>query len=140
LILAAIAKILTGGLLDKITGLADSYLKGQITKAEFEAKVKIEAGKAQAELEQEWVKASTAQYESFQTTLRTSDILQRAYAMVMISQLFVLLWYQWGASAFKLVTDVVWPSPGATIEWAYLLVGGAMGLGPVTSRILRGHW
>lgn len=137
MIAAAIIKILTGGLLDKITGLADSYMKGQITRAQFDAEVKIEAGKAGVEIEQAWAKASTEQYESIQKTLRASVILQRAYAVVMISQLFVLVWYQIGAPAFLLVTGTAWPSPGTTIDWAYLLLAITIGGGSLVSRLQR---
>jgi hypothetical protein len=136
-IAAIIAKILTGGLLDKITGLADSYLKGQVTKAEFEARVRIEAGKAGVEIEQAWLKAAAEQYESLQKTLRGSVVLQRAYAVVMISQLAVLVFYQIGASAFKLATGTDWPVPQATIEWAYLLLGITLGGGLIVQRSQR---
>jgi hypothetical protein len=132
-----VADILTGGLIDKITGLADSYMKGQVTKAQFDAQVKIEAGKAGVEIEQAWAKASTEQYESIQKTLRTSVILQRAYAVVMISQLFVLVWYQIGAPAFLLATGTAWPSPGTTIDWAYLLLAITIGGGSLVSRLQR---
>lgn len=137
MIAGIIAKILTGGLLDKITGLAESYVKGQVTKAEFEARVKIEAGKAGAEIEQAWLKAASEQYESFQKSVRSSVILQRAYAVVMISQLAVLVFYQIGASAFKLVTGTDWPVPQATIEWAYLLLGITLGGGLIVSRSMK---
>lgn len=132
---AIIAKILTGGLLDKITGLAESYVKGQVTKAEFEAQVKIETGKAGVEIEQAWLKAASEQYESFQKSVRSSVVLQRAYAVVMISQLAVLVFYQMGASAFKLATGTDWPIPQAVIEWAYLLLGIAMGGGLIVQRM-----
>lgn len=132
-----IAKILTGGMLDKITDLADSYMKGQITKAQFDAQVKIEAGKAGVEIEQAWAKASTEQYESIQKTLRASVVLQRAYAVVMISQLAVLCWYQVGAPAFLLVTGTAWPSPGTTIDWAYLLLAITIGGGSLVSRMQK---
>jgi hypothetical protein len=132
-----IADILTGGLIDKITGLADSYLKGQVTKAQFDAQVRIEAGKAGVEIEQAWAKASTEQYESIQKTLRASVILQRAYAVVMISQLFVLVWYQIGAPAFLLVTGTAWPSPGTTIDWAYLLLAITIGGGSLVARMQK---
>jgi hypothetical protein len=130
-----IVDILTGGLLDKITGLADSYLKGQVTKAEFEAQARIEAGKAGVEIEQAWLKAASEQYESFQKSVRSSVVLQRAYAVVMISQLAVLVFYQIGASAFKLATGTDWPIPQAVIEWAYLLLGIAMGGGLIVQRM-----
>lgn len=132
---AIIAKILTGGLLDKITGLAESYMKGQVTKAEFEAQVKIEAGKAGVEIEQAWLKAASEQYESFQKSVRSSAVLQRAYAVVMISQLAVLVFYQIGASAFLLATGTPWPSPGTTIDWAYLLLATSMGGGLIVQRM-----
>lgn len=132
-----IANLISGGLLDKITGLADSLIKGQITKAQFEAQVKIEAGRVQADIEKTWAEASSKQYESIQQTLRTSVVLQRAYAVVMISQLAVLVWYQIGAPAFLLVTGDAWPNPGTTIDWAYLLLAITIGGGSLVSRMQR---
>lgn len=137
MIAAAIVKILTGGLLDKITGLADSLIKGQITKAQFDAQVKIEAGRVEADIERTWAEASSRQYESLQASLRSSVVLQRAYAVVMISQLAVLVWYQIGAPAFLLVTGSAWPNPGTTIDWAYLLLAITIGGGSLVARMKR---
>lgn len=128
-----IANLISGGLLDKITGLADSLIKGQITKAQFEAQVKIEAGRVEADIERE----ASKQFESIQQTLRASVVLQRAYAVVMISQLAVLVWYQIGAPAFLLVTEAAWPNPGTTIDWAYLLLAITIGGGSLVSRMQR---
>jgi hypothetical protein len=57
--------------------------------------------------------------------------MQRAYVVALVTQLFVLFWYQWGSSAFLLITGKPWPNAGATVEWAYLLLGVMLGAGPL---------
>jgi hypothetical protein len=127
-------KILSGGLLDKVIDTYALYRKGEITKAEFDAKVKIASKDAEVEIEKAWAKAVSEVTESVQVTVRSSVIIQKAYAIVLFLQLFVLVWYQLGASAFTIVTGAVWPAPMASIEWAYLLIAAMIGAGPLVYR------
>lgn len=125
-----IIKLLTGGVLDKVIDVYNSYRQGQISMAEFEAKVKIASSDAQAEVDKAWAENAAKITESVQTTVRGSKVIQKAYAIVLFLQLFVLVWYQFGTSAFVLATGVPWPAPMASIEWAYLLIGAMIGAGP----------
>jgi hypothetical protein len=126
--IAAIIKILTGGLVDKVVDLAKSYFVDKaISEAQFEAEV--EKAKVDAE-----ARAITAFTESVHATIRTSPAIQRAYAATLFLQIVVLLWYQLGAPAYLVITGTPWPSPGVELEWAYLLVGAMVGAGPLIMR------
>jgi hypothetical protein len=128
-VIAAILDLLTGKVLDKVTGVFELYLKKQISEAEFRSRVEIAVQETVKASEKEWTDLAAKQYAEFQKSVRQSPILARAYAAVIVTQLFVLLWYQWGASAFLLVTGKAWPSAGATVDWAYLILALCLGGG-----------
>lgn len=125
-----IIKLISGGILDKVIDVYSEYRKGQITLAEFNAKVQIASQDAKAEVDKAWAENAAKITESVQATIRVSPVIQRAYAITLFLQLFVLVWYQFGTSAFLLATGVAWPMPIASIEWAYLLIGAMIGAGP----------
>jgi hypothetical protein len=129
-VINAIVNFITGGLVDKVLDLGKAYLTKQISQAEFEAQVKIAASETAAKVEESWAQAAAKINSSTQSTVRASRILQRAWASTMMLQLFVLAWYQIGAPAYLVLTGTPWPDPGATVEWAYLLLGAMLGAGP----------
>jgi len=129
-VINAIVNFITGGLVDKVLDLGKAYLTKQISQAEFEAQVKIAASETAAKVEESWAEAAAKINSSTQSTVRASRIMQRAWASTMMLQLFVLAWYQIGAPAYLVITGTPWPDPGATVEWAYLLLGAMLGAGP----------
>lgn len=133
-IASVVGKILTGGLVDKIMEAYRLHQQGKVSEAEFESRVKIAAGDAAAKVEESWAEASESIARATQQTLRASPVLQRAFAVVLFLQLFVLVWYQLGAPAYHVITGTPWPQPMASIEWAYLLIGAMIGAGPLVFR------
>jgi hypothetical protein len=133
-VIAAIVKILTGGLVDKVFDLGKAYMANQISEAEFRSRVEIAAQETAAEIEQSWAKAATDTAKATQATLAQSPVLQRAWAAVLFMQVFVLVWYQIGAPAYEVIAGRPWPQPMASIEWAYLLIGAMVGAGPLVFR------
>jgi hypothetical protein len=133
----ALMSFLTGGLVDRITDVAKAYMTKQISEAEFRSRIEIATQDAAVKIEQAWAEAATKQYESFQQSVRQSPVLARAYTAVIVTQLFVLLWYQWGASAFMLITGQAWPSAGATVDWAYAILALCLGGGAFVFRTPR---
>ena len=123
MIAGVIAKLLTGGILDKLLEAYKLRQEGKISEAEFRSRVQIAA----EETAQETAKAT-------QETLGKSPILQRAWASVLFMQAAVLFWYQVGAPAYQVITGTAWPDPGVTLEYAYLLVGAMIGAGPLVMR------
>lgn len=134
ILLAKIVSWLTGGFVDRIVGLAESYIKTEGDKARFESEVRQAAQEAAASVQKAWAEASASIVASTQDTLKASPILQRAYAIVLFLQLVVLVWYQIGAPAYQVVTGTSWPAPMASIEWAYLLIGAMVGAGPLVFK------
>jgi hypothetical protein len=133
-ILKSILGWLTGGFVDKILDGWQAYLKKEISEAEFEARVKIAASEAAAKVEASWAQAAADTARATHDSLGKSAILQRAWASVLFLQITVLAFYQVGAPAFLLITGTPWPDPGVTLEYAYLLVGAMIGVGPLVIR------
>lgn len=127
---AFLAKLLTGGILDKILEAYKLREDGKISQAEFDSRVQIATQENAAKIEESWAEASASIARATQSTLKASPILQRAWAVTIFLQLVVLVWYQIGAPAYLVLTGTPWPDPGATVEWAYLLLGAMLGAGP----------
>jgi len=130
-VIGAILQFLTGGLVDKITDLGKAYLQRQVSEAEFRAEVEKATQEAAAKIEEGWAKAATQITAEVQASIRQSPVLQRAYAVTLFLQLAVLVFYQVGAPAYAVITGTAWPSPGVSLEWAYLLVAAMIGAGPL---------
>jgi hypothetical protein len=133
-IIGAFSAPIIGKLTDSIADVAKAYLTKEISEAEFRSRTAIAVQDAFREVEKAWAEAATKQFESFQKTVRQSPVVARAFAAVIVTQLFVLLWYQWGASAFLLITGTPWPSPGATVDWAYAILALCLGGGAFVFR------
>ena len=132
--IAIIAKILTGGLTGQILEAWKLYREGKVSEAEFESRVAIASKEAEAKVEEAWAETAAKVTSSVQSTVRASQVIQRAYAIVLFIQLFVLVWYQLGAPAFTIITGAAWPAPMASIEWAYILIAAMIGAGPLVYR------
>lgn len=120
---SAAVNVLTGGLVDRIVGLGKAWLQKEISEAEFRAEVEKSANDTAARIT-----------ESLQATIRSSPVLQRALAFVMVSQTLVLLLYQLGGPLWPMITGDVFPAPVITVEWAYALVGLCITGGAVMLR------
>lgn len=129
-----VVKLLTGGLLDKVLGLYDKYAAGQITKAELDADVAKARIEAETAAQAEFSKMATSIAESTQATIRSSPVMQRAVVGILFLQTVVLFWHQIGAGAYYEITGRVWPSPGISLEWAYLLVASGLGMAAFVFR------
>lgn len=133
-LVTTIINALTGNVLGTVERLFDSYLKKEISAEEFKSKTAIAVTEEVQKTERAWAEVAAKQYESFQQTARQSPVIARAYAAVIVTQLFILVWYQWGASAFLLITGKAWPSAGATVDWAYAILALCLGGGAFVFR------
>ena len=137
--LSAIASALGGQIVDsllgKITGVFDSYFKKEISVEELRTRVRQALLDTFAEVEKAHADALAKTYASFMQTLAQSRLMQVVWSAVVISQLFVLTWYQFVVPAL-----VTWgwvnryASAGTTVEWAYLVIVACLGMGPVVLR------
>jgi hypothetical protein len=113
-----------------------SYVNKEISKAELDARVAQAALTARTEIEKSSNEALAKTYESFMQATSKSRLMQVVWASVTISQLLVLLWHQVGITAlcYSVGKASCYPSSGTTVDWAYLLLAGCVGLGPVVLR------
>lgn len=126
-IVMAIAPLLIGKLADAFS----AYEKKQISLAELNAKVSEALMDCFSEVMKSQSDALAKTFASFGQIMINSRLVRIVWATVVISQLGVLLWLQVGISALVYYHGGVWPSAGATGDWAYLLIAGLLGLGPV---------
>jgi predicted flavoprotein YhiN len=127
-IVMAIAPLLIGKLADAFS----AYEKKQISLAELNAKVSEALMDCFSEVMKSQSDALAKTFASFGQIMINSRLVRIVWATVVISQLGVLLWLQVGISALLYYHGGhSWPSAGATGDWAYLLVAGLLGLGPV---------
>ena len=132
--ISTILSWLTGGFVDRIVDLGKAYLNQQVTEAQFRAEVEKAAQDTAGKIEASWADASARIAASTGDMVKASPALQRAWASVLFLQVAVLVWYQIGAPAYRVLTGTPWPDPGVTLEWAYLLVGAMVGAGPLVFR------
>ena len=109
---AKIFSVITGGLADKLVELGKAYFAKEISEEEYRAAVQVETQKA-----------AVAMVESVQATVRSSPVIQRAYALTVYCLIFVLVWYWLGAPAFQVATGATWPEPPISLGWAHGLLG-----------------
>lgn len=126
-LVTALAPLLIGKAADAFT----AYANKQITLAELNARVEQALIEAFAEVMKAQSDALAKTFASFTDLAKNSRMVRVVWSAVVLSQLGVLLWAQVGISAYLRAFGGSWPSSGATIDWAYLLVAGLCGLGPV---------
>ena len=117
----AILSFVTGPILDKVFNLIETTQKIKLDREKIRADLQTQLASTDADL----LKGT---FESFQATVRSSPIMQRYIAAVGISQLAVLMWYQLGVPLLIYYGLGPWPSPGATVDWAYAIIAGTTGV------------
>ena len=136
--LSAILSSIGGAFLDKFFGAArdifHDYTQGKISEAECRTRLLsalLDAAKA-VEISHSETLAKT--YASFMDAMKTSPLMQRMWAWTVGTQLFILVWSQFFVPllfAYGLLPS--WRA-GTTGEWAYLLLGACLGMGPLVLR------
>lgn len=141
--LEAIAAALGGKLFEaffgNIRGVLKDYQDRKISEAEFEQKTKAAFLSSFTQVEVAQADLTARTFESFQGTLRTSQMMQTAWCWMVYTQLFVLFWHQWCVpflvfAVRQWVPNFQYPSSGSTVDWAYLLLAFLFGAGAVVLR------
>src|SRR5262249_17455666 len=117
--------------INKIGDAFIAYEKKQITLAELNARVQQALMECFTEVMKAETDALAKTFTAFGQVLINSRIVRIVWAIVVLSQLGVLLWAQIGTPLLVWLYGKPFPSAGATIDWAYLLIAGLCGLGPV---------
>lgn len=144
LITPAIVKTIAGSLFDNAASIFQKYLTKSITREEAMAQLKAAITNAIAEIEQSHADALAKTFDSFMQAVSKSRFMQIIWGAVALSQLFIILWHQWGIPYLTMLcwkgtvsfgnATCEYPSSGDTAYWAYLLLAGCIGLGPVVLR------
>ncbi|MGJ5032259.1 hypothetical protein ACQR1I_35855 [Bradyrhizobium sp. HKCCYLS2038] len=118
-------------LVNKLSDAFIAYEKKQITLAELNARVSQALMECFTEVMKTQSDALAKTFATFGDVMKNSRLVRAVWATVVLSQVCVLVFQQVGAPAIVYFGGGVWPSAGATIDWAYLLIVGLCGLGPV---------
>jgi hypothetical protein len=136
--ISALIGMVAGPLVDKLiapfTALFTAHINKQISFEELRAQMINTLVSSTADVEKTHAQELSKTYESFQVTMRQSPMVQRVWAVIVLSQLLVLLWHQAGIPAFVYVTGQSYPSSGSTVEWSYALIGFMFGAGALLLR------
>ncbi|MCF2522362.1 hypothetical protein [Bradyrhizobium sp. G127] len=137
--LAAIISSVGGAFINQFFDAAKDifhdYQQGKITAEECKTRLLTSLLDSARAIEVSHSETLAKTYASFMQAVEKSRLLQVVWASVAISQLLVLLWHQVGIPAVVAMGWVQkYPTSGSTVEWAYLLLGGCIGLGPIVLR------
>lgn len=136
--LSAIVSALGGQIIDsllgKVMGTFQAYFNKQISIEELRAKMVTALLETVGEVEKAHADALAKTYASFMDAMKTSKLMQIMWAWTVGTQLFVLVWSQFFVPLlFAMGVLTSWKA-GTTGEWAYLLLGGCLGMGPLVLR------
>jgi len=110
--------------------LFEQYQQKQITLAELANKLSVIAMQEATKIEQANADMVAKTYASFSQMVMSSRLVQVVYAIVTLSQCFVLFWSEWAVPMLVWKYGGSYPSSGDLTQWAYgllvLLVGGGM--------------
>lgn len=134
LILSTVGGAFFDKLFGNMRGAFEAYLNKQISLEELRAKMVVASLETAKEVEKSHADALAKTYASFMENMVKSRLLKVVWATVTLSQLCVLLWHQAGIPALVYFGHGPYPSSGSTVEWAYALLGGCIGLGPIVLR------
>ncbi len=133
-IFATIGMPLINGILDKALAAFTAYENKQISVEQLKDQLYAAMLDTIKAVEVAHADALAKTYASFMDVMKTSVLMQRTWAAVVLSQLFVLVWSQFAVPllfAFGMLPS--WKA-GTSAEWAYLLVGACLGMGPMVLR------
>lgn len=132
----AIIEAVLPNLLAPLKDIFHDYIQGKISEAELNAKVKQALLNGFAQLDAAMLDSITKTYASFMQTAAQSPVMQRGWAIVLYSQLFVLVWHQF-VIPFMVTFGFVekYATSGATVNWAYALIAMCLGAPAILSRV-----
>lgn len=117
--------------INKIGDAFIAYEKKQISLAELQARVQQALMECFSDVMKAQSDALAKTFATFGDVMKNSRLVRVVWATIVLSQLGVLIWHQALIPFLTWKYGGVYPSAGVTIEWAYLLITGLCGLGPV---------
>ena len=139
-ILDGIVKGAVDGLVGQVTDVAKAYFNKQISEEEFRTEVRKASLATYTQVQTASLEALPKTFVPFLQAMVNNKLIRVVWAVVTLSQLGVLLWHQVGIPGLVAYLKLnghagfVYPSSGSTVDWAYLLLFGLMGLGPMVMK------
>lgn len=125
----------TGGLLDRAEGLFQAYLNKEITREQLAVDLQKAVLATFADVEKAYAQSLSATFASFMEAASKSRLMQATWAAAALSQLFVLIWYQFVVPAIVTLGWVKhYASAGATVDYAYFLLALCLGGGAIALK------
>lgn len=119
----------------QIGDIVDSFVKGEISKEEMNARIAETIANSAAKMHVADAEALASTFGAAMGAISKNRLMQFGWLAVLVSQLWTLFWYQWIVPFGQFMGWWFnYPSPGETLVWAYALVGGCIGLGPIVLR------
>lgn len=120
-----------GLLLKPLTDIFTAYINKQITQEQLRVQLLSTFVTAFADVEKQAQQSGAQTFTAFMTAMVQSRVVQYVWASVVLVQLAVLVWAQVGIPFMVYHYGGTYPSSGATIDYAYLLIGLLCGGGPL---------
>lgn len=142
---STIVSLLGGKIVDRLFGSVNEtiarFQQKQITEVEAKKELQLTLLSVFKDIEATHAELIAKTYATFMGVVEKNRLVAVVWAMAAVSQLVVLLWHQvgipfmtygyrewWGEPKFN------YPSSGTTVDWAYALLGGLLGLGALALR------
>lgn len=138
--LSTIFASLGGAIVDKFFGAArdifHDYASQKISEAECRSRLMTALSDAVKAIEISHSETLAKTFQTFWSAANTdkTNLMKIMWAAALGSQIFVLFWSQWCVPLLFAYGYLPNWKAGTTAEWAYLLIGGLLGLGPVVLR------
>jgi hypothetical protein len=143
--LSTILSMFGGQIVDKLFGtlggIIERFQQKQLSEVEAKKLILMALVSAAKEIEIVYAQELSKTYASMMTAVQSTPLVSYIWATVTISQLIVILWAQMGIPFMTYAYHEWWgdatfhyPSAGATIDWAYALLAGLVGLGAIALK------
>lgn len=133
-ILSSVGGAFISHFFDAAKDIFHDYQQGKITAEECKTRLLSQLLASAQAIEISHSETLAKTYASFMDALKVTPILQRMWAWTVGTQLFILVWSQFFVPllfAYQILPN--WKA-GTTGEWAYLLLGACLGMGPLVLR------
>lgn len=136
--LSAILSSLGGAFINKFFDNAlqafTAYQNKQISMEELKTQLLQSLISAARDIEVSHSETLAKTYATFMGAMEKSLLMKIMWACTVGTQLFVLVWHQLAIPFIAFAFSVRYPSSGETVNWAYLLLGACLGMGPLVLR------
>ena len=133
-LLSQFGMTIINGILDKALAAFQSYNNKQISIEELKDKLYGLMVAAARDVEIAHADALTKTYATFMDAAKGNRLMASMWAAAVGSQIFVLFWSQFCVPLLYAYGYLPNWKAGTSADWAYLLVGALLGLGPMVLR------